>query len=247
MNTSSNGYVLGFAIVVCVAVSTALAVTATGLRDVQKAAEEFDRQKNVMLVAGLIEPGDPRPIAELKAVYAQRIREQVLDLQTGRLDESIRPEAVGQMTDPNAKLRYRVIAVAQDEQGKAGGFVLPIRAKGLWGPMFGYISLESDANTVRGITFYQHKETPGLGGEVDNEQWKQQWEGKKVLADNGELVGITVKKGRVDPGVPREAKHYVDGLSGATITSNGVTRGIEAELEAYRPYLSQFWTRKNDK
>lgn len=245
MNTSSNGYVLGFAVAVCIAMSTALALTANSLRETQAAAAEFDRQKNVMLVAGLIEPGDPRSQKELQALYQERVDEQVLDMQTGTIDASMTPASVGAMTDPTAKKRYRVLAVAKDEQGRPSGFVLPIQAKGLWGPMFGYIALESDADTVRGITFYQHKETPGLGGEVDNDAWKAQWPGKTVLDEKGDLVGVTVKKGTVDPSIPREKKHYVDGLSGATITSNGVTRGLESELESYRPYLSQFWQKKN--
>lgn len=245
MNTSSNGYVLGFAIAVCIAMSTALALTANSLKETQAAAAEFDRQKNVMLVAGLIQPGDPRSQKELQALYAERVDEQVLDLQTGTIDASMSTASVGAMTDPTAKKRYRVLAVAKDDAGRPSGFVLPIQAKGLWGPMFGYIALESDANTVRGITFYQHKETPGLGGEVDNDAWKAQWPGKTVLDESGDLVSVTVKKGTVDPSIPREKRHYVDGLSGATITSNGVTRGLENELESYRPYLSQFWQKKN--
>jgi Na+-transporting NADH:ubiquinone oxidoreductase subunit C len=252
MNTSSNGYVLGFAVTVCIVMSTALALTANSLKETQDAAADFDRQKNVMTVAGLIDAGDPRSMAELQALYQQRVEEKVVDLETGKIDESISSQSVSKSKDPATKKRYRVIAIARDEQGKPSGFVLPIQCKGLWGPMFGYLALESDANTVRGITFYQHKETPGLGGEVDNLQWKASWKGKKLLDDKGDLVGVRVKKGKVDPSIPNEKLHYVDGLSGATITSLGVTRGlavtdpqVKSEVETYRPYLSQFWDKKD--
>jgi len=245
MNKNSNSYVLIFSVVVCIVMSTALALTATALKPLQDAAAEFDRQKNVMLVAGLIQPGDPRSMAELRALYAERVVPRVVDLQTGEVDASKTVASVAALKGAAEKARFRVVEVASDERGVASGFVVPIQCKGLWGPMFGYLALESDANTVRGITFYQHKETPGLGGEVDNTLWKESWKGKTVLTEAGELVGIKVKKGAVDPSNANERKHAVDGLSGATITSKGVTQGIEAELRAFRPFLSKVWDKKN--
>jgi Na+-transporting NADH:ubiquinone oxidoreductase subunit C len=244
MNTSSNGYVLGFAVGVCVLISTMLAVTANSLKETQDAAKEFDRKKNVMLAAGLIKEGDERKRPELEAVYANQVREQVVDLSTGSVDASKKPADIAAITDAKERDRYRATAIALDEQGKEGGFILPIVCKGLWGPMNGYLALDRDANTVRGLTFYAHIETPGLGGEVDNPEWKAQWPGKMVLDGKGDVVGVTVKKGKVDPGIPAEKMHYVDGLSGATITSTGVTRGIKANLEAYKTYLAKYWPKK---
>lgn len=245
MNKNSNSYVLIFSVAVCVVMSTALALTANSLKPLQEAAAEFDRQKNVMLVAGLIQPGDPRPMAELRALYADRVVPRVVDLQTGEVDESRTVASVAALKSPAERARYRVVEVARDERGEPSGFILPITAKGLWGPMFGYLALESDANTVRGITFHQHKETPGLGGEVDNPPWKESWKGKTVLTEGGDLVGVKVKKGAVDPSNAQEKKHAVDGLSGATITSNGVTAGIKSDLEAFTPFLSKTWGKKN--
>ena len=262
MNTSSNGYVLGFAVLVCVVVSTGLALTATSLRERQAEAAEFDRQKNVMVAAGLIQEGDPRPAAALKQLYAERVTEQVLDTQTGQLladkksaevaqlnkeaADAAKKSAAGQSLSPAdeskalkaAAARYRALAVAKADDG-GSVYVLPISGKGLWSTLYGYLALESDANTVRGVTFYQHGETPGLGGEVDNAEWKANWKGKTILDEQGKLVGITVKKGRVDPSLPAEKQHYVDGLSGATITSNGVTKFVKADLQTFEPYLAQ--------
>jgi Na+-transporting NADH:ubiquinone oxidoreductase subunit C len=245
MNTSSNAYVLGFAVTVCVVISAMLAVTATNLKETQDAAKEFDRKKNVMSACGLIQDGDLRPRPELEQLYQQRVREQIVDLESGKVDATMTAAKLAELKDAKERSRYRSTAVALDEQGKEATFVLPIQCKGLWGPMAGYLALDRDANTVRGITFYQHVETPGLGGEVDNAQWKAAWVGKTVLDEKGTLVGVTVKKGKVDPSIAIEKHHYVDGLSGATITSTGVTRGVKAELDAYKNYLSPVWAKKN--
>ena len=101
--------------------------------------------------------------------------------------------------------------------------ILPIRGYGLWGTLFGYIALEGDFNTVSGITYYEHKETPGLGAEVDNVDWKKSWIGKKIYQNN--QVALTVIKGKVANDDPSKS-YKVDGLSGATITGRGVSNMI---------------------
>jgi Na+-transporting NADH:ubiquinone oxidoreductase subunit C len=241
MNINSNGYVLGFAVLVCVVISSGLAATATALGPTQASAAEFDRQKNVMIAGGLIQEGDPRPRAELEAIYQKRVQERVVDLETGKLDPAKTSADVAAMKDAKDKARYRVIAVALDDQGKEEAFILPTSGKGLWSTLYGYLALDRDGSTVRGITFYAHAETPGLGGEVDNPSWKAQWKGKSVRNEKGELVSITVKKGKVDGSIATEKRHFVDGLSGATITCNGVNKFVKADLQAFKPYLSQFW------
>tara|TARA_B100001029_G_scaffold104731_1_gene86313 strand:- start:157 stop:927 length:771 start_codon:yes stop_codon:yes gene_type:complete len=102
--------------------------------------------------------------------------------------------------------------------------ILPIRGYGLWGTLYGYIAVENDFNTVVGIEFYEHKETPGLGGEVDNPNWKNIWVGKEIYQSGD--VKLQVIKGAVDENMDN-AKHMVDGLSGATLTSRGVSNMIE--------------------
>ena len=103
--------------------------------------------------------------------------------------------------------------------------VLPVRGPGLWSTLYGFIAIEGDLNTVAGLGFYEHGETPGLGGEVDNPLWKDNWPGKKIYGEDGE-VQLTVIKGSVDKSRP-EAIHQVDGLSGATLTTRGVDNLIE--------------------
>ena len=115
------------------------------------------------------------------------------------------------------------IYILRDEIGAIDKLVLPIRGYGLWGTLYGYISIEDDFNTVSGIEFYDHKETPGLGAEVDNPKWKAQWKGKKIYKDN--KVNLAVIKGKVEAG-DSESTYKIDGLSGATITSRGVTNMV---------------------
>lgn len=243
MNTSSNSYVLGFAVVTCVVMSASLALIATALKPTQVAAAEFDRQKNVMLAAGLLQPAETRSRQELERMYRQRVVEQVIDIETGEAAPGMTPQDVGALTTDAERRRYRVVATTKGEGGEPGAIVLPISGKGLWSTLYGYLALDGDGNTVRGITFYKQGETPGLGGEVENPAWTGMWPGKTILDEQGNLVSITVKKGQVNPSVPAERKHYVDGLSGATITSNGVTRFVKSDLEAFRPFLKKYWAR----
>ena len=104
----------------------------------------------------------------------------------------------------------------------------------MWCTLYGYISLDSDLNTVKGIEYYDHKETPGLGGEVDNPDWKSDWDGKKVYDSSGKVI-LYVTKG------PSSEEYEIDGISGATLTSNGVTNMIRYWLgeNGYGPVLQK--------
>lgn len=249
MNTSSNGYVLGFAVAVCVTISAMLAATATALGPAQAAAAEFDRQKNVMMAAGLLRAGELKPQAELEKLYQDRIKEVVVDTGDGKVLDGKVPADADRMNkegaagakDATAKkaaeTRYRVVAVAKGDDGKST-YVLPISGKGLWSTIYGYLALGEDAATVRGVTFYKHGETPGLGGECENPEWCAKWVGKSILDESAKLVGVIVKKGTVDPAIAEEKRHKVDGLSGATITCNGITRFVKSDLTAFEAYLA---------
>ncbi|MBL8729610.1 MAG: NADH:ubiquinone reductase (Na(+)-transporting) subunit C [Planctomycetes bacterium] len=242
MNTSSNGYVLAFAVGLCVIISSALSLTAGALKETQAKAEEFDRQKNVMIAAGLLKPDEQKPRAELEQLYRDRVDERVLEIATGATGK-ITPDAFKKMRDVERK-PYRLIAVTKDGGGKEDSWVFPISGPGLWSILYGFLALEADGQHVRGLTFYKHGETPGLGGECENPEWTARWAGKSIVDDAGKLVSITVKKGHVDPSIPREKEHMVDGLSGATITSNGITTFLKHDLQGYMPLLTKIWSKK---
>jgi Na+-transporting NADH:ubiquinone oxidoreductase subunit C len=117
--------------------------------------------------------------------------------------------------------------------------VIPVEGKGLWSTLYGFLALDKDVNTIKGLTFYQHAETPGLGGEVDNPKWKALWPGRKAFGDDGQPK-IAVIKGQAGP--VAEDPYQVDGLSGATITARGVSHLVQFWLgtNGFGPYLKQF-------
>jgi Na+-transporting NADH:ubiquinone oxidoreductase subunit C len=115
--------------------------------------------------------------------------------------------------------------------------IIPVRGYGLWSTLFGFLALESDATTVSGITFYDHKETPGLGGEIDNRKWQASWQGKQIVNPQGDVV-LGLIKGKVVPNSPLAA-YQVDGLAGASLTSRGVSNLIQFWVgeDGFGPFL----------
>ena len=125
------------------------------------------------------------------------------------------------------------------EDGAVGEIILPVHGKGLWSTMYGYLALAPDGNTIRGLRFYEHAETPGLGDQVDKPAWRAQWDGKIAYGEDGE-PRIEVIRGTVEPGPG--AEYQVDGLSGATLTGRGVTNLLHYWLgpDGFGPYLERF-------
>jgi Na+-transporting NADH:ubiquinone oxidoreductase subunit C len=134
--------------------------------------------------------------------------------------------------------RYAPVYLVPGEDG-IETIVLPVKGYGLWSTMYGFLALEGDGNTVKGLTFYQHGETPGLGGEIENPRWQARFSDKKVYGAEGE-VRLHVAKGATPPDAPN-AEYVVDGISGATLTMNGVSHMIEYWLgeRGFGPYLQR--------
>jgi Na+-transporting NADH:ubiquinone oxidoreductase subunit C len=240
-----------FAAAVCAVCSVFVAGAAVLLEDRQKANVELDRQKNVLVVAGLMEEGESISAEEAAKRFDDNVVAFIVDLESGAVLEGEDADAFDQRkvaADPDtsrvapenaARVRRipnhgQVFRVMKD--GELEALIVPISGQGLWSTLYGYIALSPDTNTIRGITFYQHKETPGLGGEVDNPRWKALWVGRKAFDKNGRPA-ITVKKGRAGPA--DTDPYNVDGLSGATITSRGVGNLVRFWLgdDGFGPYL----------
>ncbi len=206
--------------------------------------------------------------AELEKLFDERIKGTVLEVEYAEVPEKVKEAGVektikvrkvvdmvptdhkvSELPDlllqekrrpiPSARKEYTTFFTRVDDQGKPVAYCIPIQGLGLWGTIYGYLALEPDLDTVKGITFYKDQETPGLGGEINKQWWQSQWPGKTIFDKDHHLVSVTVKKGKVDPAIEREKDHYVDGLSGATITSNGVTKLVEDCLEKYLPYFEK--------
>ena len=254
MARDSTGYTVGFAALVCVLCGIGVAGAAVALKPRQDENKVLDQQKQVLLVAGLLKPGQAANPAEIKALFDKNIRPEVINLKTGALAKDIKAEGFDQRRAqkdpatstaapdnaakvfrlPNNALVYHVL-----KDGKTDMLILPIEGYGLWSVLYGYLALDDDTTTVKGITFYAHAETPGLGGEVDNPKWKAGWAGRKIFDDKGQ-VALSVIKGQAGP-APADP-HHIDGLSGATITSNGVTNLVKFWFgkDGFGPYLEQF-------
>ena len=250
----SNLYIFGFAGAVCMVCSIFVAGAAVGLKDRQDINKEIDRQAKVLTVAGLLDKDESLTADDIQARYSKNIRPRIIDLKSGAYNDAIDAASFDQkkaLKDPagrikapenGAKVKYvpnnALIyhLVAGDEIKK---IILPIEGKGLWSTMYGFIALEADANTVAGITFYEHGETPGLGGEIDNPNWKALWPGRKVY-DAAGTPKLTVIKGLA--GKPETAPHQVDGISGATLTGRGVGYTVQFWFgeQGFGPYLDNF-------
>ena len=221
----SDAYTITFTTIVTVILGLGLSFTADSLRDRQILNEELDIKKNILSVLGY-KQDTPWSDEEVQSLYDRNINE-------------IRIDEVGSVFDEVDKSDNFAYTIYQSrENNKVTGYAIPIAGKGLWGTMYGYFAIEPDAETVKGITFYKHKETPGLGAEVDKDWFKNNFIGKKLTDKNGELVSIKVVKGYVSKTDP-EALHKVDGISGATITGTGLTTFLKSDLEKYEPYFAR--------
>jgi Na+-transporting NADH:ubiquinone oxidoreductase subunit C len=243
-----------FTVVLCVFFSVIVSAVAVALKDRQVENARLDKIKNVLSVAGLMEPGQKMPNEEISRIFDERIEARVVNLASGQRVEGVDPLAynprkaardpsTSQQAPPN---KAKVRRIPNDEvvflltSGEnVEGIILPIQGYGLWSTLYGFLALDADARTVRGITFYSHGETAGLGGEVDNPRWKALWPGRLAFDDAG-AVAIHVIKGHAGP--PKEDPYEVDGLSGATITSNGVTNMLDFWLgkNGFANYLAAY-------
>jgi Na+-transporting NADH:ubiquinone oxidoreductase subunit C len=250
----STGYIVGFAAVVCLVCAVFVAGAAVGLKDRQDANKLLDRQQKVLTVAGLIEEGATLSREEITSLYESTIQARVIDLATGEPNAEVDAATFDQVKASKDPARSRtapenpskimrlpnqalVFDVVKDGEKKA--LILPIEGYGLWGTLYGYLALAPDTREIIGITFYSHKETPGLGGEVDNPRWKALWPGRMAFNDQG-VPSISVRKGAAGPAA--EDPYNVDGLSGATITSRGITNLLRFWLgeDGFGPYLEKY-------
>jgi Na+-transporting NADH:ubiquinone oxidoreductase subunit C len=227
-----NSYVFFFAAVVTITCSILLATAANLLKERQQENIALDKQKNILASAGFGSAEMQR--AEILKLYNENIRSKVID----KSGQEVSDKKVEQL-DPKKDVNLLPLYYAEQD-GKVLAYIVPISGKGLWSTIYGYLALENDLNTVKGITFYKHGETPGLGGEIEKDWFKDNFKGKKILSPDGQLVSVTVVKGKVaEKYSGEEADHYVDGISGSTLTGKGLNKFLKKDLEIYEPYFSK--------
>lgn len=241
--------ILTVAFSLCIVCSVIVSTAAVVLKPAQEANKSLDRKRNILQAAGMLQPE-----LSVEEQFA-RVATRVVDLRSGKFTDAVDPASYDQLKaakdstasdalskdEDIAKIarreHYATVYVVEDDNGGVDKVILPIRGYGLWGTLYGFVALEGDANTVVGLGFYEHKETPGLGGEVDNPRWKGLWNGKQAYRDGD--VAIAVIKGAVDPAAST-ADWQVDGLAGATLTTQGVSNLVRFWLGegGFQPFLN---------
>ncbi|BFT31506.1 Na(+)-translocating NADH-quinone reductase subunit C [Alteromonas sp. D210916BOD_24] len=228
----SLGKTVGIVVAVCLVCSIVVSGAAVGLRSLQQTNAALDKKSNILTAAGLYEVGMSNKAIE--STYSERVEQRFVNLDAGTFVEApsqdydmykaakvteqstkVEGSNVGFQRRPNVASVYLV----RNDAGDVSRIILPVHGSGLWDLMYGFLALEADGQTVRELIYYQQKETPGLGGEVQNPAWQAKWDGKE-LYENGEVAIRVVKN--ANPSNP----HTIDALSGATLTSNGVENTV---------------------
>lgn len=252
---SNNMRTIIVALTLCLVCSVLVSGIAVGLKPAQIENARLDRNKNILVAAGMFDAA-----IDTNEDVAERFKDfdiEIVDLNAGNYLDDDELKAVGiadrntydtnQATknkalsedlgnnDPASigrKPKYAKVYVKNDDAGQPEMVVLPIQGYGLWGTIYGFLTLESDMNTIKGISFYEHKETPGLGARIEEPKWRAMWQGIHSYDDNGDVATGVTKAGN-----PKD--NWVDGISGATLTSRGVSNMIQFWLgdQGYKPYL----------
>lgn len=240
---------IGFVFIVCLVCAALVSTAAVGLKDKQVANKLLDKQTKILEAANLLEKG--AKAKDIVATYNQFVEAKMINLDSGEFVEgnpdlfderrnardvelSNKPE--NDIAGINRRSNDAVIYYVRNDAGQVETVVLPVVGSGLWDLMFGYVGLAADLNTVKTVIYSDHKETPGLGALVTTDAWKALWPGKKIYGE-GDVVKANLVKG----GAKADDIHGVDALSGATLTSNGVTNTLQFWFgdEGYLPYIKK--------
>ncbi|MDD1783455.1 Na(+)-translocating NADH-quinone reductase subunit C [Enterovibrio sp. ZSDZ35] len=248
-NNDSIKKTLTVVIALSLVCSVVVSFAAVSLRPLQEKNAVLDVQRNILSVAGIDAQGN------ITGTFEKFIEPRLVDLKTGdfvgtveeaknfdlRIASSDPTQSEKLTADKDIAKIGRLSEVAKvylvkNDEGKTETLILPVHGSGLWGMMYAFVALNTDGNTIEDIAYYQHGETPGLGGEVENPRWRAQFHDKLLFDDKG-YPALKVVKGGAQPG----DVHGVDGLSGATLTSNGVQHTFDFWFgdSAFGPFLKK--------
>ncbi len=250
MNTNSNAYTLIFTAIMVIVVSVLLVSVKMGTQDRQKANVKKEKMQNILSSVGITVSPDQAQSAFDKYIVEQIVidaKGQLKNSEIKAFDVDVLKEYKSGLnslyknlnSDPSAltnallekNANYPLFKCKTDD-GKLN-YIIPLIGQGLWGPIWGYVALGEDKNTVTGTSFDHKTETPGLGAEIKETFFEEQWIGKQIFDGSGTFKSIKVVKG----GAGSSNLHGVDAISGGTITSNGVSEMVERTLKIYEPFL----------
>ncbi|MEO9474796.1 MAG: NADH:ubiquinone reductase (Na(+)-transporting) subunit C [Cyclobacteriaceae bacterium] len=237
----SNTYIIIFSIVLTVILGGLLSLASVGLKPAQEKQVELDTKKKilgaVMDISGIKDPN------ELLSLYDERVESVVVDIDGNKVTEDAKgnpviAEKVNIQKNSRFDKEERLYPVYmfKKEDGSIGAYIFPMFGKGLWDWISGYMALDSDLNTIKGIAFDHKAETPGLGARITSNEIQDRYVDKKIFNSDGELVAVSMVKGE---GHPSLTVHEVDGMSGATLTGKGVNNMLKDYLECYKPFIEK--------
>lgn len=221
-----------FAFVLCLVCSTLLTAAATRLQPLQAKNVQIDRKKNILIAIGLLD-NKTYPGAEIDRLYQENIFKYIVDPSGTIIDQ---PTSLSMDQD-----RLMPIYLAMDSNKRIRSYIIPVETRGLWGKIYGYLALKGDGATIKGFAIYKHSETPGLGGEIETRWFQKNFMGKKIVDQRNNFVSVSIAKGRATDQVSEDKLlNYVDGISGATLTGQYLTRGLQKILSEYEPASIRF-------
>jgi Na+-transporting NADH:ubiquinone oxidoreductase subunit C len=222
-----------FALILCLVCSTLLTAASTWLQPLQTQNIQTDRKKNILMAIGLFDTSQVYPADEIDRIYQKNIFKYIVDKDGTIIDQ---PDVSSEEQDG-----LMPIYLAMNDNKKIRSYIIPIETRGLWGKIYGYLALENDGSTIVGFSVYKHSETPGLGGEIENRWFQKNFIGKKIVDQNNNFVSVSIAKGRAADQVSGDKLvNFVDGISGATLTGQFLTKGLQEILSEYEPASVRF-------
>lgn len=239
----SNAYVIGFSALLTVVLGGSLALAATSLQEKQREARDLDTKAQILSSVMDVEKGRD----DIQAIYQKRIRGVVVDAkgnevtqnQEGNAIEADKVEVGAEYKKPPSERLYPVFMLTSEgDSSQMEAYIFPMYGNGLWDKIWGFMALESDLSTIRGVVFDHKAETPGLGARIAERYVQARYKGKKIYDDADDLVSVTMAKGETGDDLSYD-DFNVDGMSGATMTAKGVNNMLQAYLEFYQPYIKE--------
>lgn len=229
MNKQSNTYTIIYTCVLVVVMGTALAFTAMSLNDKQQENADADKMRQILASVHITASE-----GEIKSTFDKFIVKQLEINSNGEVvgNDAFSIDVAKESKEKDYTKRRLPIYVCQLAKGETK-YILPIYGAGLWGPIWGYVAINSDGSTIYGAYFAHQGETPGLGAEIDKPKFSDQFKDKSLIKENQFKVISVVKKGQK----PLNGEDYVDGISGGTITSKGVSNMLNDCLTPYKSFL----------
>ncbi len=218
---NSRKNVILFALMTSLICSLLITAAASGLKGFQQENIALDKKVNLLRAANLLAPGEKPPKEEINDLYTKRLREVIVDSR-GEISQTDTPDGM-----------HLYFVQDPEKENEVSGYILPINTRGLWGKIHGYLAFENDGQTVSGFSVFSHSETPGLGGEIESTWFQKNFKGKKILNSQNQFVSVGIAKGKTANMPEEEQEHFVDGISGATLTGKYLSEGIKSTLEKY--------------